>query len=175
MGKITKTHYLRIDHRAVSLDMTIKGLTETISVLRNQINEIHWYDKDWFMEESEHIYGLAFIAMQNYINGSIKDFAGSLKKKESFYKLEHNPNINERTRIELIIGLANYAKHKDEGTPHRGTKETLDYFMLNYKNVTYLDNSPIFQGLSLLSTDWDLFEIKNYVTKWREFIWSSNE
>lgn len=44
MEKITKTHYLRIDHRAVSLNMTIKGLTETIATLKNQINEIHWYD-----------------------------------------------------------------------------------------------------------------------------------
>jgi len=175
MEKKTKTHYLRIDHRVVSLDMTIKGLTETISILRNKINEIHWYDGDWFMEESEPIYGLAFIAMQNYINGSIKDFADNLKEKGLFYKLNHNPTINEKTRVELIIGLANYAKHKDEGTPHKGTKDTLDYFNLNYKNDTYIDNSPIFQGLTLLSTDWNLFEIKNYVTEWRELIWSSKE
>lgn len=175
MEQITKTHYLRIDHRAVSLDMTIKGLTETISVLRNQINEIHWYDGDWFMEESEPIYGLAFIAMQNYINGSIKDFDDSLKEKKSFYKIEHNPTINKKSRIELIISLANYAKHKEEGTPHRRTKETLDHFSLNYENVTYLDNSPIFQGLELLSKDWNLFEIKNYVTEWREFLWTRNE
>ena len=57
--------------------MTIKGLSETIEILYNQVNEIDWYDGDWFMEESEPIYGLTFIAFQNYINGSIKDFADS--------------------------------------------------------------------------------------------------
>ena len=175
MEKITKTHYLRIDHRAVSLNMTIKGLTETIATLKNQINEIHWYDGDWFMEESEPIYGLAFIAFQNYINGSIKDFSDDLKAKETYYKLEQKTNSYTKSKIELIIGLANYIKHKEEGTPHKGTKETLDYFKLNYENVTYLDNSPIFQGLTILNEDWDLSKIKEYVTEWREFLWSRND
>ncbi len=175
MEKNTKTHYLRIDHRAVSLDMTIKGLTETISVLKNQINEIHWYDGDWFMEESEPIYGLAFIAFQNYINGSIKDIADSLKEKETYYKLEQYLKEGNRSRIELIIGLANYAKHKDEGTPHKGTKDILDHFNLKYEDVTYLDKSPIFQGLTLLNEDWDLLQVKTFVTDWRELLWSRNE
>ncbi len=170
---MNKTHYLRNDHRAKSLNMIIKGLTETIVILKNQINEIHWYDGDWFMEECEPIYGLAFIAFQNYINGSIKDFADSLKEKKTYYKLEQNSN--NKSKIELIIGLANYIKHKEEGTPHKGTKEILDYFKLNYENVIYLDNSPIFQGLTLLNEDWDLFKIKVYVTEWREFLWSRND
>jgi hypothetical protein len=173
--KITNIHYLRIDHRAVSLEITIKGLTETISVLKNQFDEFDWYDGDWFMEESEPIYGLAFIAFQNYINGSINDFADSLKEKESYYKLEQNSKEGNRSKIELIIGLANYAKHKDEGTPQKGTKDILDHFKLTYYDVTYLDKSPIFKGLTLLNEDWDLFQVKNIVTAWREYLWSKNE
>jgi len=173
--KITNIHYLRIDHRAVSLDITIKGLTETITFLKNQIDEIDWYDGYWFMEESEPIYGLAFIAFQNYINGSIKDIADSLKEKETYYKLEQYLKEGNRSRIELIIGLANYAKHKDEGTPHKGTKDILDHFNLNYEDVTYLDKSPIFQGLTLLNEDWDLLQVKTFVTDWRELLWSRNE
>jgi hypothetical protein len=175
VGKITNIHYLRIDHRAVSLNITIKGLTETITFLKNQIDEIDWYDGDWFMEESEPIYGLAFIALQNYINGSIKDIADSLKEKETYYKLEQYLKEGNRSRIELIIGLANYAKHKDEGTPHKGTKDILDHFNLNYEDVTYLDKSPIFQGLTLLNEDWDLLQVKTFVTDWRELLWSKNE
>lgn len=175
MEKITNIHYLRIDHRAVSLDITIKGLTETITFLKNQIDEIDWYDGYWFMEESEPIYGLAFIAFQNYINGSIKDIADSLKEKETYYKLEQYLKEGNRSRIELIIGLANYAKHKDEGTPHKGTKDILDHFNLNYEDVTYLDKSPIFQGLTLLNEDWDLLQVKTFVTDWRELLWSRNE
>ncbi len=178
MAKTTNIDFLRIDHRAVSLDITIKGLTETIAILKNQIDEINWYDGDWFMEESEPIYGLAFIAFQNYINGSIKDFSNSLEKKETYYKLEQNNNNNNnntKSKIELIIGLANYIKHKDEGILRKGTKGTLDYFKLNYENVTCLDNSPIFQGLTLLDENWNLFEVKNYVMEWREFLWSRND
>ncbi len=175
MKKITNVHSLRFDHRAVSLDMTIKGLSETINILYNQVDELDWYDGDWFMEESEPIYGLIFIAFQNYIYGSIKDFANNLEEKQSFYKIEQNPKDSKRSKIELIIGLANYAKHKDEGMPHKGTKDILDHFKLNYNDVTYLDKSPIFQGLTLLNEDWDLFQIKKLVTDWREYLWSRSE
>jgi len=175
MKKITKIPYLRLDHRAISLDLTIKGLSETIEVLHNQIDEIDWYDGVWFMEESEPVYGLALIAFQNYINGSIKDFADSLSNKESYYKLEQNGKEGNRSKIELIIGLANYAKHKDEGMLHKGTRDILDHFKLTYDDVTYLDKSPIFQGLTLLNEEWDLFQVKNLVTDWREYLWSRNE
>ena len=175
MKKIRNIDYLRYDHRAVSLDMTIKGLSETINILNNQVYELDWYDGDWFMEESEPIYGLMFIAFQNYINGSIKDFTDSLEEKESYYKIEQNLKDNKRSKIELIIGLANYAKHKDEGIPHKGTKAILDHFKLNYSDVTYLDKSPIFEGLTLLNEDWDLFQIKNQVTDWRDYLWSRDD
>ena len=99
------------------------------------------------MEESEPIYGLAFIAFQNYINGSINDFADSLKEKESYYKLELNSVEGNRSKIELIIGLANYAKHKDEGTPHKGTKDILDYFKLKYNDRSILTNLQYFKVL----------------------------
>jgi len=175
VDKFTNIDCFRFDHRAVSLDMIIKGLSEAIEVLKNQIEEIHWYDGDWFMEESEPIYGLAFIAFQNYINGSIKDIADSLSEKVMYYKIENKPNKGNRTSIELIIGLANYAKHKDEEIPHKGTKNILDHFELNYYDITYLDKSPIFQGLTLLNENWDLFQIKNIVLDWREYLWSRNE
>jgi hypothetical protein len=175
MEKITNTHYLRRDHRVVSLALTINGLSETIKALKNQISEIDWYDADWFMDESEPIYGLAFISFQNYINGSIKDCPDSLKEKESCYKVEQNPKDGKRSKIELIIGLANYAKHKDDGTLHKGTKDILDHFKLTYNNVTHLDKSPIFQGLTLLSEEWDLFQVKNLVTDWRDYLWSRIE
>ena len=105
MKKIRNIDYLRYDHRAVSLDMTIKGLSETINILNNQVYELDWYDGDWFMEESEPIYGLMFIAFQNYINGSIKDFTDSLEEKESYYKIEQNLKDNKRSKIELIIEI----------------------------------------------------------------------
>jgi len=165
-------HYLGFDFRVNSLNKTIIGLNGIITELKEKLNENNWYTIDFFLEESEFIYGLIFIAFQNYINGSVKDIAESLKEKETYYKLEQNLPVGSRSRIELIIGLANYAKHKDEGTPHKGTKEILDHFNLNYDDENYLDKSPIFQGLTLLNADWDLFQVKNLVTDWREYLWS---
>jgi hypothetical protein len=165
-------HYLKVDYREVSLKMVINGLNDAIDSLKNQIDEIHWYDGDWFMEESEPIYGLAFIAFQNYINGSIKDFKGDLKSKQELYKIENKESKYSKSKIELIIGLANYSKHKDEGIPHKGTKEVLDCFELNYENVTYLDNSPIFQGLTILDENWDLVKIKAIAIEWRKLLWN---
>lgn len=166
------THYLKVDYREVSLEIIINGLNDAIDSLKKQIDKIHWYDGDWFMEESEAIYGLAFIAFQNYINGSIKDFKGNLNNKTELYRIENNESKYPKSKIELIIGLANYSKHKDEGIPHKGTKEVLDCFELNYENVTYLDKSPIFQGLTILNNDWDLLKIKTIITKWRELLWN---
>jgi len=166
------THYLKVDYREVSLEIIINGLNNAIDSLKKQIDEIHWYDGDWFMEESEPIYGLAFIALQNYINGSIKDFKGNLNNKQELYRIENNESKYPKSKIELIVGLANYSKHKDEAIPHKGTKELLDCFELNYENVRYLDKSAIFQGLTILSNDWDLLKIKAIVTKWRELLWN---
>ncbi|WP_321282342.1 hypothetical protein [Marinifilum fragile] len=72
------THWKRIDLRIESLQTTIKGLENSISELRNKIDKIDWYDGLWFIEEAEPIYGLAFIAFQNYINSSVFDRFESL-------------------------------------------------------------------------------------------------
>jgi len=169
------THYLKVDYRAASLNMIIAGLENAIGDLKNQMNEIDWYDGDWFLEETEPIYGLALIAFQNYINGSIKDLKGQLKERLNYYKLEPKPSAFSKSKIELIVGLANYSKHKDEGLPHKGTKEILDCFELNYTEVLYLDKSPIFQGLTILDENWDLIKIKNNVTSWRKLLCAQNQ
>lgn len=109
----TKTHWRRhTDFRKESLTQIITGLDKSIIVLQKQIEEIPWYDGDWFREESEPIYGLLFVAFQNHIIGSIKDFAGSTSEKEKYYRIGENWRHYPKTSIELIVGLANYSKLK---------------------------------------------------------------
>lgn len=76
-----KTHWLRIDYRIESLNQIISGLDRSIESLNKKMKNIEWYDGIWFKEDSESIYGLAFLAFQNYINNSIKDFSGSTANK----------------------------------------------------------------------------------------------
>lgn len=78
----------------------------------------------------------------------------------------------EKTSIELIIGLANYLKHRDENELHKGTREILECFRLHFGNEISIDNSPIFGGLTILSNDWNLFEILEIVKSWREKLWT---
>lgn len=168
-----KTHFLRTDYRYESLYQIITGLDHSIKVLENKITEHCWYDGDWFREESEPIYGLAFIAYQNYINSSIKDFSGSTNEKERYYKIPPDLCDYQKTSIELIIGLANYSKHKEEdGKLHFGTKEILECFKLSTDKEPEPDKSPVFDGLSVLNESWNLFEILEVVKNWRERLWS---
>ncbi|WP_426669401.1 hypothetical protein ACPPVU_24705 [Mucilaginibacter sp. McL0603] len=168
------TNWRRNDYRSKSLHMIIDGFQKSIKELERNIDKIHWYDGDWFMEESEPIYGLAFIAFQNYIIGSIADIEGTTKTKLNYYKKDKVIDGYANTTIELITTLANYAKHRDEGL-HDGTRIILDAFHLRYENVIYLDEAAIFKGLELLDENWNLFKIKEYVTGWRESLWATKD
>lgn len=159
-------HWLRGDYRDESLFQIISGLVNSINSLKKRTEENGWYDGLWFLEDSEPIFGLAFIAFQNYINGTIKDFYDTTDGKIAYYKLEPNLGNFQKSSIELIIGLANYIKHKEDEKLHNGTKIILDCFGLN--NFDEIDKSPIFGGLDLLDDDWDLFKVLGIVKEWRK-------
>lgn len=171
------THYLKNDLRVDSLIQIITGLDNSIITLKNRLEEVDWYDGDWLDSDSEPIYGLAFISFQNYINGSINDLYDSLTNKTKFCKIEPISRNYTCSSVELIIGLANYIKHKDEGTLHKGTREILDSFNLNYNEdkAEFVSESPIFGGLSILSVNWNLFEILEIVIYWRKKLFEEFE
>jgi hypothetical protein len=159
-----------------SLQNTILGLEKSISVSRKKIDEIEWYDGLWFLEDSEPIYGLAFIAIQNYINSSVYDRFESLDKQYLKYKIGNKIKGTGRTDIELIISLANYFKHRDH--PQNLTGETpkiLNDFNLQYDKTLDIANSPIFKGLEILTKDWNLDVVIKVAESWREKLWSKEE
>lgn len=162
------THVRQHDFRRESLDQIIKGLDNALQVLQKRNEEVGWYDGLWYREDSEPIYGLALIAFQNYIVGSVNDLHGTTLNKINFYRLEPNLNDFEQSSIQLIVSLANYSKHKDEGELRNPTKSILESFNLNA--LGEIDNSPIFDGLSLLDDNWNLFKVCNIVIDWRKKI-----
>jgi hypothetical protein len=160
------------DFRAEYLNQQITGLDNSIQTLKRKVKEINWYDGVFLLEDLEPIFGLAFVAFQIYVNGSIKDVFGNTVNKWQYYSIEPLSNDFERSRVELIIGLANYAKHKDDGSVlHKGTKEILESFKLRLGDDVEIENSPIFEGLTILNENWDLFEVMNVVKTWREKLW----
>ena len=167
------THYLQIDYRISSLNKITIGLNESVDELKHRNKTVGWYDGIWLLEDSEPIYGLFFISLQNYIYGSIKDRTGTLntKNKVSFVKKYGPKDAHDRSLIELIVSLANYYKHKDDGL-NDFTKEVLNHFNLNHGEDLYIRDSPIFDGLDILDTEWNLQNIVKIVSEWREEIWN---
>ena len=168
---IIEHHWLRGDYRAESLSQIISGLENSINSLKLRTEANDSYDALWFLEDSEPIYGLAFIAFQNYINGTIKDFYETTDEKITYYKLQPNLGDFQKSNIELIIGLANYIKHKEDEKLHNGTKVILGCFGLN--NFDEIDRSPIFKGVDLLNNEWKLFEVLKIVMEWRELLFKN--
>ncbi|PKR81777.1 hypothetical protein CW751_00095 [Brumimicrobium salinarum] len=162
---ITQTHWRHVDYRADSLKQIITGLNNSIETLKARLGKIDWYDGLWLLEDTEPVFGMAFIAFQNYINGSIKDLYESLEDKTSLYKIGSTPGSFSRTNTELIIGLANYIKHKDDKKLHGGTQRILEAFDLIVNDD--IEESPIFEGLTILDKKWDLFKVYEIVINWR--------
>ena len=68
--------------------MIMKGLNNSIKEFRRFSEKNQWHDGLFLLEDCEHIYGLAFIAFQNYINASIKDLTeqGGKQLQQQYYK-----------------------------------------------------------------------------------------
>jgi hypothetical protein len=173
MEEVIKMNWKHVDYRIQSLNHIINGLWTAIQALEKRMEVGGWYDAIWFREDSEPIFGLAFIAFQNYINASIIDRYESIAKKEDIYRLGKYVGKSDRTEIELIIALANYTKHKDWGELHTGTKNILSDIGLKTDLDTDITELPIFEGIEILSSLWDLNEVLKIVTNWRESLWES--
>jgi hypothetical protein len=169
------THWRRNDYRIESLQNTILGLEKSILELRKK-NDIEWYDGLWLLEESEPIYGLAFVAIQNYINSSVYDRFDSLDKQYLKYKIGNKIKNTGRTDIELIISVANYFKHRDHPKNLIGeTPKILNDFNFQFDKEVDITNSPIFKALDIFSENWNLDVLIKAAESWREKLWSKEE
>ncbi|HJR99466.1 MAG TPA: hypothetical protein VJ780_00920 [Flavobacterium sp.] len=175
--------YLRIDTR-------IKVINSIILPFQNQLNNIYKICKDdnfiyWdsvYADDTEHIVGTVFIVLQNYINSSITDLFPDSPKLFDKYSLDKKIINSKTTRVELIIALANYYKHRDLPTDlHLPTVKILDDLNLDFKEYYNISNnkffhktgstSPVFNGFSLLSEDWNFNDLIKIVGEWRESLW----
>lgn len=177
--------YLRRDSRIE----TIKNIIEPFQKQLNTIIELcenNGFDlwDNFYADDTEHLVGTVFIVLQNYINSSISDLFPKLIKLHSKYTLDKKVNENSKTtRIELIIALANYYKHRDLPTElHKYTTNPLLDLGIEYKQVYDIENnkyfhkmgadSPIFNGLTILSKNWNFNNLTEIISEWRENLWN---
>jgi hypothetical protein len=160
-------HVFQMDFRIKVLENIISGLSKSMAFLKEKNKTIPEFDGLFLAEEIEPVIGLGFIAYQNYIIGTISDLKSYTtdteirnRKKHLFYLDDAVKIKNKLTRIELIVWLANYYKHRDEGI-NQLTKDNLDnYDLLN-------EDFPINSGLTLLTEKWALDEVTSQVLDWR--------
>ena len=167
-----KTHWRKVDFRKSSLIKTIEGLENSISTLKNLNSENEWYDSLFLLEDIEPIIGMAFITCQNYINSSIFDLDENLSRKLELYKKGQFLAPYGRTRIELIIAVSNYFKHRDDDKRmHKGTSIVLESFNFEYEDFDSIEDSPIFKAIELFDKNWRLNSLIDIVNDWRKDIW----
>jgi hypothetical protein len=178
-------HYLRKDNRIETIKNIIepfqKQLDKVIELCEN--DNLDWWD-NFYADDTEHLVGTVFIVLQNYINSSISDLFPELTKLHSKYTSDKKVYKNlKTTRIELIIALANYYKHRDLPTElHKYTTNPLLDLGIEYKQVYDIENnkyfhkmgadSPIFNGLNILSKKWNFNDLIEIVSEWRENLWN---
>jgi hypothetical protein len=124
-------HYIfEPDHRIEGLELIIIGLNKTLQTFKEKLKNYNYYDGDWYREETELIYGVLLVSVQNYINKTCYDFleARILDKKDiyEYYDINSEEIFHGVSQIRLIIELANYFKHRDDNS--KISKYTQDAF-----------------------------------------------
>ena len=177
------------------IDSRIKIVKSIFKPFQKQLNKITRLCEDdsfdyWdtiYADDTEHLVGTAFIVLQNYINSSISDLYPEMKKLHLKYSMGEKVQGNSKiTKIELIITLANYYKHRDLPSElHKNTTRPLDDLNIEYKEIYDINNnnfhhrigsnSPVFNGFSMLSEKWDFNDLFQIIEEWRENLWITEQ
>lgn len=170
------------DHRYEGLEAIFDGYKSALEIFKNKTKEYNWYDADFYREETDLIYGVALISLQNYINKWCVDFL-ELKlfgytSAYQFYDRSSKIVNNDITQVRLIIELANYFKHRDDkGNLQNHTSKALE--KVNILNTSKTgdercEDELLIQGLILLTDNMiDLSVLMSIVKKWYEDILST--
>jgi len=165
MGK--KTHWLsffRISH----LNLIVDNLETVLNKIVKEYKEIEKYESLPYREEYDETLGFIFMAFQSFISGTIADFLNNLEYKridagEKNRILKLDKKFNEQyTIVEIINGLANFFKHKDEGPLSGETAKIISSLKID------INDFPLTSALYILEKKGRVQELKQYVIEWRE-------
>jgi hypothetical protein len=128
-----------IDWRSGPLRDALAGLDAGLKRIEDRPSEQPWFDGLWACEYSEPLLGVAFVAAQTYLVGTVSD-VNSIRARRADGLPEQCRRLNKRecyacdsacgatgvTRVQLINAAANYFKHhEDENGLGKETKATL--------------------------------------------------
>lgn len=182
-------HWLEANNRDEGLEQLFIGFNNALTLYRNRMYEVNWYDVDFYWENTDLIYGVMFVSLQNYINQCCYDFLDAklfgYKVKHEYYKQNSKCISGSNvTQIQLIIDLANHFKHRDDPpqkkNPNKKNEE--DYIRERFKQIgleypvkeTYerFEDRLLIDGLEKLSEDMEISALLKIAKDWRKDIWS---
>jgi len=167
------------DERFIGLEVMFKAFNKALKVFVNKGEKYSGYYADFYFDETELIYGVILLSLQNYINKSCADFLDvkllNCNKAYQLYTKGSKVVIGKVTQVQLIIALANYFKHKDGNDKlHEHTIECLkkvDLLKFSEKLDSDREDTLITEGLSLLIKDLrDVSYLLQIVKEWRTSI-----
>jgi hypothetical protein len=128
-----------IDWRIGPLRDACAGLEAGLKRIGERVHEEPWFDGLWACEYSEPLVGVAFVAAQSYLVGTVSD-VNSVRTRSARGLPEQPRRLDKNecyacdlasittgvTRVQLINAAANYYKHcEDEDGLRPDTKRTL--------------------------------------------------
>ena len=152
-----KTHYLEVDYRAETLEEIFVSLDHGFTRYQKKYDENEWYDAYWAQEQTESIFGIAYVTAQTYIIGAISDVSKIAGQNDKRSKTKWLSTSCKELRIgvstiSFINTMANYYKHYEEWVQweatgfNKNTIETLSVFDINEET-----DFPCWEAAKILS------------------------
>lgn len=178
-------HYLETYDRIGTLEKLFKGYNQALKYYKSLYKKLSWYDAGFYWEDTDLIYGLVFVSLQNYINQCCIDFIDAglfgFKDKSHFYSKNSIFVLNsDITQIRLIVDLANHYKHREDSSQNLNSEEkrrSHRFFKIGLiasEKMIYerFEDRVIVDGLELLIEDMDILKLLPIVSTWRSENWT---
>lgn len=158
-------HLRAIDFRKDWMRELFLALKQAFVSVEEKLNNIEWYDGIFAKEQIETILGIAFVAAQTYITGTISDIRaiGVGANKGNKYEMlsTGSPYVADNvTQVVLVDSIANYYKHNEEWDGWKEdnkNKRTIE--ILRKCGITEKTEFPCYEAATILWPEKDIYEL----------------
>lgn len=166
--------------RIAPLQDVMAGIEAGLSRIQTRMDDVEWFDVDQALEHSVWLLGVAFVAAQAYIEGTIGEVWRVQNEKDHVQSNASRKFTSEChshdtalapgvTRIQFINAVANHFKHRESP---RGLDEHV-WGVLRAAGITEKTEYPCARATELLCGEkWRLRALTEVVKEWRAHIFS---
>ena len=175
-------YFSEIDWRYSGTRGIFRALSHGLKEVAQLLEEADEESFDYYFDQAENMFGIAFVMAQTYITGTISDVneianeETKVNKDELLKEYQDNVDGLEITKVELCDAIANYFKHHDEWenwSPTARNRKTIS--ILNTVGINRTDAYPCDKAANLMwpNNAEDLEPLLELLTEWREVVISN--